>query len=181
MFELLIFLSLLILKEDIVELVVVEKVVGALEEELGVIWELVRVLEDNLVANWDFDVGVAVKVDEGELGEFNLAFLETFSSLITETTQRFIPVGLRIIRVLGDAKHFTEKPCCNECRVITQPLSVVQLCSEENFSDSSVPAPDPPVAGLQPATTAASPAPVAALAPVAATHSAVLAAMQSLA
>ena len=162
-------------KEDDVEPVV-------LEEKLVVIWDLVRVLEEKLVVIWDFDVAVVDRLDDEDLGKLMLVFLETtFSSLITEMTQRFIPVGLRIIRVLDDAKHFTEKPCCNACRVITQPLSVVQLCSEENFSDSSVPAPDPPVAGLQPATTAASPAPVAAMAPVAATHSAVLAAMQSLA
>ena len=71
-----------------------------LEEKLVEIWDLVRVLDEKLVVVWDFDVDVAVKADEGELGDLKLTFLETaFSSLITETTQRFIPVGLRIIRV----------------------------------------------------------------------------------
>ena len=107
-------LSLFIVKDDVLELDAVEKVVGALEEELAVIWDLVRVLEDKFAVNWDFGVGVAVDVDEGELGDIDLAFLETgFPSLITEMTHRFIPVGLRIIRVLEFAKDFIEKPCCN--------------------------------------------------------------------
>ena len=63
-----------------------------------------RVLEEKLVGS-DFEV-VDVMLGEEELGGLHLTFLETFSSLITDTTQRFIPVGLRIIRVLEDVKHF---------------------------------------------------------------------------